>query len=112
MEDKYFFINEEIEFEKVNDTVKRKIVAHGGKVMAVEVYFQKGAVGALHKHFHEQVMYCVKGKVEFELDGEKRIITAGDSVYMIPDSVHGCVALEESILLDVFTPQREDFLKK
>ncbi|MFI3326270.1 MAG: cupin domain-containing protein [Clostridia bacterium] len=110
MNKEFYFLSEEIELQKVNDTISRKIIARGGEMMIVEVHFQKGAVGTLHAHIHEQVTYCLKGSVEFEVNGEKQIIKAGDSVFMPIDSLHGCVALEEAILLDVFTPQREDFL--
>lgn len=111
MNEQYYFMNEEIEFEQVNATIKRKIVARGGSMMIVEVHFAKGAIGALHEHFHEQVSYCIKGKLEFDVNGEKKVIGAGDSVFMPTDSLHGCVALEDTVLLDIFTPQREDFLK-
>lgn len=112
MNKEYYFINEDIEFEQVNDKIKRKIVAHGGDMMIVEVHFQKGAIGDLHQHIHEQVSYCISGCLEFEVNGEKQIIRGGDSVFMPIDSLHGCVVLEETVLLDIFTPQREDFLTK
>lgn len=110
MNKEFYFINEEIQLEKVNDTISRKIVARGGDMMIVEVHFQKGAIGAMHAHIHEQVSYCIKGSVEFDVNGDKQIIKEGDSVFMPINSLHGCVALEEAILLDIFTPQREDFL--
>lgn len=110
MNKEYYFINEDIDFEIVNEEIKRKIVARGGDMMIVEVHFQKGAVGDLHQHIHEQVSYCISGKLEFEVNGEKQIISGGDSVFMPIDSLHGCVVLEETVLLDIFTPQREDFL--
>lgn len=110
MNKEFYFINEEIALTKVNDQINRKIVAHGGDMMIVEVHFQKGAIGSLHEHFHEQVSYCIKGKLEFDVNGDKCIIGAGDSVFMPKDSLHGCVALEDTVLLDIFTPQREDFL--
>ncbi len=109
MSEKIYFINEEIPFFKVKDDVKRKVIAYGGGLMTVEVHFQKGAIGDLHQHIHEQVAYCVKGSFEFDVSGEKHMIKAGDSVWMPSDSLHGAVALEDSILLDIFTPQREDF---
>ncbi|SHH67095.1 cupin domain-containing protein [Clostridium grantii] len=111
MAEKYFFYNKEIKFEKINDKIQRKIVAHGGDMMIVEVHFKEGAIGTLHEHFHEQVTYCIKGKLEFTVGDEKTIINAGDSIYMPPDILHGCVVLEDdTVLLDIFTPQREDFL--
>jgi len=94
----------------VGEGVERKIIARGGKMMSVEVSFKKGSIGALHSHPHEQVSYIIKGSFEFELDGKKEVIKAGDSYYIEPDVMHGVVALEDSIILDLFTPQREDFL--
>lgn len=91
--------------------VSRKILAAGGKLMAVEVSFEKGAVGASHTHPHEQISYVLKGSFEFHSEGKKEIIKAGDSYYTTPNQPHGVTALEDGILLDIFTPQREDFLK-
>lgn len=91
--------------------VSRRILATGGKMMAVEVAFKKGAVGAVHNHPHEQISYVLKGSFEFQCEGKKETIKAGDSYYTTPNQPHGVVALEDGILLDIFTPQREDFLK-
>ena len=91
--------------------VNRKLLATGGSLMMTEVCFQKGAVGEIHSHPHEQVSYIVSGSFEFNLNGMKQVIHIGDSVYIPTDIPHGVVALEDqSIILDIFTPQREDFL--
>jgi quercetin dioxygenase-like cupin family protein len=105
------FKNDSIKKTKVGDGVERKILATGGTLMSVEVYFKKGAVGALHTHPHEQISYVIKGSFEFEIEGKKTIIKQGDTYYVKPDAKHGVTALEDGILLDIFTPQREDFLK-
>jgi len=89
--------------------VDRKVLASDGKLMTVEVRFQKGAVGALHSHPHEQISYIVRGSFACNIDGDKRILRAGDTYYIKPDQLHGVEALEEAVILDVFTPQREDF---
>jgi quercetin dioxygenase-like cupin family protein len=90
--------------------VTRRVLAHDGALMAAEFSFEKGSVGALHSHPHEQIGYVVKGRFELELDGEKTTLEAGDS-YHVPRGVpHGVVALESSVMLDIFTPQRKDFL--
>ena len=104
-------INSSIESEGVAEGVERKILASSGKLMTVEVTFKEGAIGALHSHPHEQISYITKGRFEFEIDGKKYMLIAGDSYYVQPDLVHGIKALEDSVILDVFTPQREDFLK-
>lgn len=112
MNKEWFFIGEDLPKYEIAEGIERRLVARGGDMMIVEVHFKKGAVGAMHQHFHEQVTYCTKGAVMFEIEGEKQRIAAGDSVYMKPDCMHGCVVLEDdTILLDIFTPQREDFIK-
>jgi quercetin dioxygenase-like cupin family protein len=52
------------------------------------------------------------GKFEFTINGETKIVEAGDGVYMEPDVLHGCKCLEAGILIDCFSPMRQDFLKK
>lgn len=103
--------NVEVNLEDLGKGVSRKILASDGKLMSVEVYFVKGAIGELHSHSHEQIGYVVKGSFEATLGDEKTIINAGDTYYVPPDVVHGVVALEDGVLLDIFTPQREDFLR-
>lgn len=90
--------------------ITRRILAHGGGMMGVEASFQKGAVGEAHRHPHEQVSYILSGCFEYEVEGQKYILHKGDSYYVAPDLLHGAVALEEGVILDIFTPQRTDFL--
>lgn len=95
----------------VGEGAERKILVHDGKMMVVEFSFKKGAVGALHSHPHEQIGYIAKGSFELEYKGKKEFVKAGDTYYVEPNAVHGVLALEDSVIIDVFTPQREDFLK-
>ena len=108
----HFFMNEEIAFEDLGNGVKRKILAHNEPLMIVEVHFEEGAVGNQHTHFHSQATYVLEGKFKFAVNGEDKIVTKGDSIYMEKDVLHGAVCLEKGILLDIFNPKREDFLKK
>ncbi len=105
-------INSKIEEEFLDEGVSRKIIARGGKMMMVEVKFKKGAKGMVHSHPHEQVSYIHSGVFEFELNGKRKKVVAGDSIFIASGVPHGVVALEDSIIVDVFTPQREDFLFK
>lgn len=110
LEIKNFVYNADVPFEDLGDGIKRKVLAHHENLMAVEVYFDKGAVGAIHAHPHEQITYILKGKFEFNIDGKKQVITSGDSTFLEPNVPHGVVCLKDGILLDIFTPHREDFL--
>ncbi len=97
---------------KLAEGIHSKILGHGGVLMAVENHFEKEAMAPNHSHFHEQVGYVAKGKFEFTINGEKEILETGDSFYIEADVPHSCVALEKGIIVDLFSPQREDFLNK
>ena len=107
---KMYTKNETAVVQNVGDGVTRKILSCSENMMIVEMEFKKGAVGALHKHIHEQIGYVVKGKLELNDAGEKNILSEGDSYYTAPGEEHGVIALEETKLIDVFTPMRKDFL--
>ena len=93
--------------------IVRKMLAHNGNLMTVEVKFKKASDDyGMHNHVHEQIAYIISGSVEFAVEGRENVILhAGDSIYVEPNVVHGCKPLEDdTTLLDVFTPMREDFL--
>jgi quercetin dioxygenase-like cupin family protein len=107
-----FTFGNQVEAELTEEGVKRKVLGHGGSLMMTEVTFKKGAIGSIHSHPHEQVSYIIQGSFEFNLDGDIQKVWKGDSIYIPSDTLHGVKALEEnSIILDVFTPQRDEFLK-
>ncbi|KQY83836.1 pectin degradation protein [Paenibacillus sp. Root52] len=105
--------NAAIPAQVINATSSRKILGMGGTLMMVEVSFAKGGIGEVHSHDqHEQVSYIVKGSFEVQVGEETRILRAGDSFYAGYNVLHGVKALEDSIILDVFTPFREDFIEE
>lgn len=105
-----YFINSEINPVPAGFRAERKLIAHDGSMMMTEIHFTEGADGAPHDHPHEQISYVVSGEILFRLGKEEMILKPGDSVY-IPSSVPHCLrANSDSVVLDVFTPQREDFL--
>lgn len=108
---KYVFASEPV-LEDLGAGVSRKVLAYGDDLMQVIVYFEKDSVGAMHSHPHTQLTHVLSGAFEFNIDGEVRIVKAGDTLYKTPNIPHGCVCLEKGVLLDTFTPYREDFLTK
>lgn len=100
------------EWEPAEPGVRRKIFAPGGSIMMMEVHFEEGAEGYAHSHPHEQISYCLKGAVEFTVDGDKRVIREGETIFIPGGARHGVKALMPSALLDAFTPLREDLLKR
>jgi quercetin dioxygenase-like cupin family protein len=102
--------NKDIQGEQASEGVERKVLAYGDEMMCVENHFLTGAVGALHHHPHTQITYVASGKFEFTIGEETKVVEAGDTLLKQNDIVHGCVCLEKGILVDIFTPMREDFL--
>lgn len=103
--------DDELPWENVDDKIKRKIMSYNEDLMLVKVAFLKGGIGATHKHPHLQISYIASGIFEVTIDGEMKTLKDGD-VYFVPSEVlHGAICLEDGVLIDVFNPMREDFIK-
>ncbi len=105
-----YVLTKSMEWENLGGGVSRKFLGYDNQIMMVQVKFEKGAEGTPHEHFHTQATYVASGKFEFNIDGVKQVVEAGDGVYIEPNLVHGALCLEPGILIDVFSPVREDFL--
>ncbi len=90
--------------------VVRRVLAYSDDLMVVENHFEKGAVGAMHHHTNTQITYVVSGKFRFTIGDETKIVGPGDTLLKTNSVEHGCICLEEGILLDTFTPYRSDFV--
>ena len=106
-----FVFGDSIEFENVGDGVKRKILAYNEDMMQVEVHFETGSIGTDHTHPHVQTTYVLCGEFEFTVEGETKTVKKGDMVYMKENVLHGCKCIKKGILLDSFSPYREEFVK-
>lgn len=102
--------NKDICSTGAGERVTRKVLAYLPEQMIVEVSFEKGAQGAEHTHKHTQSTYVREGAFEFTIEGETYRVSQGDTLVFAPDELHGCICLEKGVLIDVFTPMREDFL--
>jgi quercetin dioxygenase-like cupin family protein len=89
--------------------VHRKTLAVGEKMMLVEFTFRKGSIVPNHTHPNEQVGYVVKGKVKLRIEEKEHLLETGDSYYIKPNIEHGATLIEESTIIDVFSPPREDY---
>ncbi|MGB2866854.1 MAG: cupin domain-containing protein [Bacteroidota bacterium] len=103
-----FVFGNENKWLPMAEGVERKLLGYGPDILMMHVKFKKGSVGYLHKHPHRQVSYIESGSFEVNIAGEKNIQKAGDCYYVPADLEHGVVALEDSSLIDVFTPCRDD----
>jgi quercetin dioxygenase-like cupin family protein len=105
-----FQIATKIPWEDLGNGIQRQLFGYDETIMMVKVKFKKGAVGDVHSHPHAQVSYVESGAFEMTIGDDKKVIKTGDGFYVHPNILHGTVCLEPGILIDVFSPQREDFL--
>ena len=108
--DQMWAINKDVEKINAAAGVERKILAYCDELMCVENHFEKGVSGALHSHPHTQITYVAEGSFEFTIGNETRVVNKGDAMLKKDGIKHGCVCLEKGILVDFFTPMREDLI--
>jgi quercetin dioxygenase-like cupin family protein len=107
---KNFSTEAEINWEDLGNGVQRQIFGYDETLMLVKVKFETGAIGAMHSHPHTQSTFVAGGSFEFIIGEEKKIINAGDGCFMPSNVLHGCVCLQAGMLIDAFSPYREDFV--
>lgn len=91
--------------------MERQVLAYSPHLMLVRHIFKKGWNGARHSHPHHQMVYIVRGHIRFEAEGKSWDLRSGDSIVVDGDVHHQASALEDSEVLDIFTPYREDYAR-
>ncbi|HRH44854.1 MAG TPA: cupin domain-containing protein [Pyrinomonadaceae bacterium] len=100
-----------IPVEKIAEGIERQMVV-GQILMLCRLKFDPFVVTPAHSHPHEQMTLVLQGKAKFIVGDEEKIVSAGDVLQFPSDQWHGATMLdEEVVLLDIFSPIREDFLK-
>ncbi|MGE3840834.1 MAG: cupin domain-containing protein [Vicinamibacterales bacterium] len=96
--------------ERIAPGIDRQMV-WGERLMVCRLRFDPHVVTPIHAHPHEQITLVEKGRVLFTIDGEERQVAEGAVLHFPPDVRHGARMLEEEVVLvDIFTPIREEFL--
>jgi len=103
-----FAADSKIGWEKSAPGVERKVLCHDDAIMLVRFRFEAGAVGAAHSHAHRQCSVIESGVFDVTIDGRTERLSVGDSYLVAPNLVHGAVAIERGVIVDSFTPARED----
>ncbi len=88
----------------------RKVMAYNDKLFLAEHQMARGWAGSVHSHPHDQIVYVVRGHLKVACQGNTFDVRAGDSFVVRGGVEHGASALEDSLVVDVFTPCREDYI--
>jgi quercetin dioxygenase-like cupin family protein len=103
------FLNKDAEPISVLPGLSRRTLAQAQSMMVCEFIFDGHVTVPIHSHPHEQVGYIVEGRVEMSIDGKKFELLKGDT-YVVPSNVpHGAFTLEPAVIVDTFSPPREDY---
>ncbi len=100
----------ETQLEDFGDGKKRRILSYNEEMMLVEVTFDQGGIGAAHSHPHRQISYVQSGLFVFACEDKEHTVGPGDSLLFEANVVHSVKCIEEGVVLDFFTPCRQDFL--
>ena len=98
--------------ETIADGIERQMI-WGERIMICRLRFNPRVVTDVHSHPHEQITLVEQGRVRFTVDGADRVVSAGEVLHIPSGVPHGATILdEEVVLVDVFSPIREEFLPK
>jgi len=99
----------ELPWERVTDKIERRVLS-GRQGMIVWWKMRAGAHAAAHQHPHEQIAWILRGKMDFRIGNERRSMVAGDVAVIPGNTEHEGIFPEETEVVDIFAPPREDFL--
>ncbi len=103
--------SQDLKTEEMFSGVTRQIIGYDSNIMMVKVSFAKGSIGYKHQHPHQQISYILSGKFEVNIDGKMEILETGDAFIAPSNTDHELKCLDNGIIIDSFSPMREDFLK-
>lgn len=109
MPDGYFIVQDDVEQIEMLNGIHRRTMATTDEAMLCQFFFEADILVPRHNHMNDQVGYVVSGQVEMTIGEKVRILNPGDT-YAIPGGVyHSAKAIVDSIVIDVFSPPREDY---
>ena len=90
-----------------------RVIGFGPGLMLREEVFPAGVVLPVHDHYHEQISYVASGSMRCILaDGSEMVLKEGECAYFAPYEKHSLVFLEDTAVIDAFTPIRLDHLEQ
>jgi quercetin dioxygenase-like cupin family protein len=99
-----------IPVQQIGEGVERQMI-WGERIMVCRLRFAPHVVTPVHSHPHEQITIVERGRVRFVVGGTERVSSEGDVLHFPSRVEHGATMLdEEVVLIDIFSPVREDFL--
>ena len=89
--------------------IYRKTLIYNSNMMLCHFFLKENSDVPLHSHKENQIGYVIKGKLQFFTENEEFMAEEGDSYVFESNEKHGAKILEDSEVIDVFSPSREDY---
>ena len=90
--------------------IRRRTVAAGVQMMQMVVVLDAGSHLPEHQHPHEQITHMLRGRLRLTVAGVSYELVAGQSLCIPGATLHAADALEDTLVIDTFSPPREDLL--
>jgi quercetin dioxygenase-like cupin family protein len=90
--------------------IKRQTVASGKMMYQMTAHLEAGSKMPAHRHPQEQIVHILEGRMKLIIDGTAHELTTGDSFYLASNVPHGVETIEDTRVLDTFSPPREEYL--
>jgi quercetin dioxygenase-like cupin family protein len=100
----------EVKKEQINPQMSRQMI-HGQTMTVARLELRKGAAVPEHSHHNEQITSLESGRMRFVLGGRELILESGESLHIPAHLPHSAEALEDCVVLDLFSPPREDWIR-
>ncbi len=100
----------DIEIEDLGGGIRRQILGFGESIMTCRIWFDRGAIGTVHRHPHAQTTYVETGRFHYRVGDAGWDIGPGDCIFIAPETDHGMTCIEAGSVIDNFSPMRADFL--
>ena len=89
----------------------RQTLVYGESLMYCLFTWKKGAILPKHFHFHEQAGYIIYGSVELNINDQIYITSTGCSNFIASNQRHSARALNDSLVIDAFSPPRLEYIE-
>jgi len=90
--------------------IKRQTVANGKMMYQMTAHLEAGSKMPAHRHPQEQIVHILKGRMRLIVNGTPHELTEGDSFYLASNVPHGVETIEDTRVLDTFSPPRDEYL--
>jgi quercetin dioxygenase-like cupin family protein len=90
--------------------IKRQTATSGKTMYQMLATLEAGSNMPEHRHPQEQIVHILTGRMKLIVDGKAHEMAAGDSFYLAGNVPHGVETMEETRVLDTFSPPRDEYL--